>query len=481
MSLPNHSVEKIGGTSMCDYVSVRDNIILQPVNKGELYQRVFVVSAYGGLTDKLLEHKKNGKPGVYALFANGVNDDSWLTGLLDLKQEMLNINASLFSDELLIKADNFICERIDNAQHVLADLQSLCSHGHFSIEDHLSTVREMLASLGEAHSAWNMAELLQRDDVNAIFVDLTAWQSAQHTTLDERIQSAFEHIDLSTQLPIVTGYAHSQEGLMSTFDRGYSEMTFSRIAVLSHAKEAVIHKEFHLSSADPRLVGEGNAVPIGRTNYDVADQLANLGMEAIHPKAAKGLRQNNIALRVKNTFDPGHTGTLITGDYVSDKPCVEIIAGCKGVYAIEVFDQDMAGNIPQVDQDILRIIQRFKAHIVSKDINANTITHYLSTNLKTVKRIRTVLEDHFDEAEIKQQKVAIVSAIGSDMQVPGILAKTVKALADQNISVLAMHQSMRQVDMQFLVNEGDYEQAIKSLHSCLVEVHDHGDAICLAS
>jgi aspartate kinase len=204
-------------------------------------------------------------------------------------------------------------------------------------------------------------------------------------------------------------------------------------------------------------------------------------MEAIHPKAAKGLRQNNIALRVKNTFDPEHTGTLITGDYVSDKPCVEIIAGCKGVYAIEVFDQDMAGNIQQVDQDILRILQRFKAHIVSKDINANTITHYLSTNLKTVKRIRTALEEHFDEAEIKQQKVAIVSAIGSDMQVPGILAKTVKALADQNISVLAMHQSMRQVDMQFLINESDYDQAIKSLHGCLVEVHDHGDAICLAS
>lgn len=481
MSLANHSVEKIGGTSMSDYVSVRDNIILQPVNKDDLYQRVFVVSAYGGLTDKLLEHKKSGQPGVYALFANGVNDDSWLTALLDLKKEMLRINETLFSGELLLKANTFIYERIDNAQHVLTDLQSLCSHGHFAIEDHLATVREMLASLGEAHSAWNMAELLQRDGVNAIFVDLTAWQNTQHTSLDERIKLAFEHIDLSKQLPIVTGYAHSQEGLMSTFDRGYSEMTFSRIAVISHAKEAVIHKEFHLSSADPRLVGESNAVPIGRTNYDVADQLANLGMEAIHPKAAKGLRQNNIALRVKNTFDPEHTGTLITGDYVSDKPCVEIIAGCKGVYAIEVFDQDMAGNIQQVDQDILRILQRFKAHIVSKDINANTITHYLSTNLKTVKRIRTALEEHFDEAEIKQQKVAIVSAIGSDMQVPGILAKTVKALADQNISVLAMHQSMRQVDMQFLINESDYDQAIKSLHGCLVEVHDHGDAICLAS
>ncbi len=257
-------------------------------------------------------------------------------------------------------------------------------------------------------------------------------------------------------------------------------MTFSRLAVITKAKEAIIHKEFHLSSADPRLVGEQNAVPIGRTNYDVADQLANLGMEAIHPKAAKGLRQHNIPLRVKNTFEPEHTGTLITGDYVSDTPCVEIIAGCKGIYALEVFDQDMAGSIHDYDREVLAVIKRFKAHIISKDINANTLTHFLSTNLKTVKRIQAALEERFPEAELNQQKVAIVSAIGSDMQIPGILAKTVKAVADNNVSVLAVHQSMRQVDMQFIVNESDYDATVKSLHSSLVEVHDHGRAICLA-
>ena len=258
-------------------------------------------------------------------------------------------------------------------------------------------------------------------------------------------------------------------------------MTFSRLAVITSASEAVIHKEFHLSSADPRLVGEDNAVPIGRTNYDVADQLANLGMEAIHPKAAKGLRQNNIPLRVKNTFEPEHAGTLITGDYISDTPCVEIIAGCKGIYALELFDQDMAGQYEAYDMQILTLIKRFKAHVVSKDINANTITHYLTTNLKTVKRIRAALEDKFAEAEINQQKVAIVSAIGSDMQVPGILAKTVQAVASRDISVLAIHQSMRQVDMQFVVSEKDYDETVKSLHEALVEVHNHGRAICLAS
>ena len=477
-----HSVEKIGGTSMANYQAVKENIVFDTCSSEAPYQRVFVVSAYSGITDKLLEQKKTGNPGIFARFANGVDDDSWHQAIKGLKKYVFKINRSLFKEEAaLAKANDFIGERLDSAEQCLSDLTRLCQHGHFALDIHLATVREMLVSIGEVHSAWNMASLLQRDGVNACFVDLTGWRTETHVPLDQRIEQAFRHLDLSRQLPIVTGYAHTSAGLFASFGRGYSEMTFSRIAVLTGAREAIIHKEFHLSSADPRLVGEHNAVPIGRTNYDVADQLANLGMEAIHPKAAKGLRQNNIPLRVKNTFEPEHRGTLITGDYVSDEPCVEIIAGCTGVYALEFFDQDMASNIDLYDQNVLAIIQRFKGRIVAKDINANTITHYLSTNLKTIKRIITSLEEKFPEAEIRHRKVAIVSAIGSDMQVPGILAKTVAALAENEIYVLALHQTMRQVDTQFVINEADYELAIKSLHHCLVEVHHHGRAISLAS
>lgn len=476
-----HTIEKIGGTSMSDYESVRDNIVLGGKRK-TLFQRVFVVSAYSGVTNQLLEHKKSGQPGVYELFANGMEDSGWTQKFEKLSQELYTINQDLFGDTALLKkANKFLDERLTDAKQCLLDLQSLCQHGHFELESHLETVREMLASIGEAHSAWNTAELLRRDGVNSCFVDLTGWRTNKHISLDERIRLAFDNIDLDAQLPIVTGYAHSDSGLMSSFDRGYSEMTFSRLAVLTNAREAIIHKEFHLSSADPNLVGEENAVPIGRTNYDVADQLASLGMEAIHPKAAKGLRQNNIPLRVKNTFEPEHTGTLITGDYISDSPCVEIIAGCKGVFALQVFDQDMSGNLHGYDTELLSIIKRFKAHIVSKDINANTITHYLSASLKTVRRIRAAIEEKYPTAEVDQQKVAIVSAIGSDMKIPGILAKAVKAVAAKAVSVLAFHQTMRQVDMQFIVNESDYEETVKSLHASLVEVHDHGKAICLAS
>jgi aspartate kinase len=476
-----HTVEKIGGTSMSDYRSVRDNIIFKPSGE-DLYQRIFVVSAYGGMTDKLLEHKKTGDAGVYALFSKDRQENTWREALKHVRESMLDINRQLFGEsELLKQADEFIETRLDQASEVLEDLGRLCSHGHFAISEHLSTVREMLASLGEAHSAWNMAHLLKRDGVNAVFVDLTGWNASTHMSLDDRVLDSFKDVDLATQLPIATGYAHSETGLMTTFDRGYSEMTFSRIAVLTEAREAVIHKEFHLSSADPRLVGEDKAVPIGRTNYDVADQLANLGMEAIHPKAAKGLRQSKIALRVKNTFEPDHSGTLITGDYVSDAPCVEIIAGCRGVYAVELFDQEMAGEIDQFDIGILQVLSSLGAHIIAKDINANSITHYLGTNLKTMKRVMRILREQFPGAEINQRKVSIVSAIGSDMKTTGMLAKAVKAISEQEINVIAMHQSMRQVDMQFVVDEEDYDVAIRSLHKELVEVHNHGRAICLAS
>ncbi len=475
-----HTVEKIGGTSMSHYEAVRDNIVLRG-GKGSPYGRVLVVSAYGGITDLLLENKRTGAPGIYGMFANDDEKSGWQQALSDLRKRIYEINQDLFGgSELLEQANAYIEERLTDTERCLTDLQRLCQHGHFDLQKHLLTVREMLASIGESHSAWNTVTLLKRDGINARLVDLSGWKAPSAMPLDEHIRTAFADFDYSNELAVTTGYTYCSEGLMSTFDRGYSEMTFSRVAVITDAREAIIHKEYHLSSADPRLVENDRVVPIGRTNYDVADQLANLGMEAIHPRAAIGLRQKNLPLRVKNTFEPDHAGTLITGDYVSATPCVEIIAGRRAVCAIELFDQDMVGKFTEYDGRFMEVIRRFKGDILTKDINANTITHYLAGGLKVAKRIQQQLEKDYPEAEVSVRKVAIVSAIGSDMKVPGLLAGAVAALSDAGISVLAMHQSMRQVDMQFVINESDYEEAVRALHARLIEVHDHGAAICAA-
>lgn len=471
-----HTVEKIGGTSMSRVDEVFENILVGDRGADELYGRIFVVSAYGGMTDLLLEHKKSGDAGVFALFSEGESEWLWSDALTRVCEKMCEKNAEMFEDEDYRQAaDQFIRERIEGARSCLMDLQRLCSYGHFQLEQHLMTVREMLAAIGEAHSAYNTALLLKKRGVNGRFVDLTGWREDVLLPLDAKIEHAFSDVDLDSELCIVPGYAKCEEGLVRLYDRGYSEITMSRIAVITGACEAIIHKEYHLSSADPKVVGSDKVSPIGRTNYDVADQLSNLGMEAIHPRAAKGMRQNGIRLRVKNTFEPEHAGTLIDGDYRSDKPCVEIIAGKKGVIAVEVFDQDMVGATGY-DTEILGLMERFKIPVITKDVNANTITHYVDASLKKVKRLTRFIEERYPSAMIAVRRVALVSAIGSDLDVPGLLAHCVQELSRADINILAIHQNMRAVDVQFVLEEDDYERAVRALHECVIEkIEDPGD------
>ena len=91
----------------------------------------------------------------------------------------------------------------------------------------------MLASIGEAHSAYNTVKLLQQNELPARFVDLTGWKQEQSLPVDEMIKHHLLPLDPSKELLIVTGYTHCEEQLMRTFDRGYSEMTFAKIAALT--------------------------------------------------------------------------------------------------------------------------------------------------------------------------------------------------------------------------------------------------------
>lgn len=470
-----HTVEKIGGTSMSDFEKVLNNIILK--DKDNIYNRVYVVSAYAGITDMLLEHKKTSEPGVYGLFSNG--DDSWAWGdaITKVGVRMCEINASLEHLGLDLQlADRFVKERIEGVRSCLIDLTRLCSFGHFQLEEHLSAIREMLSALGEAHSAHNSFLILNNMGINSRFVDLTGWMEDESMDFDEKIKYFFSDIDLSSELPIVTGYTRCKEGIMDTYDRGYSEITFSKVACITSALEGIIHKEFHLSSGDPKVVGEDKVRTIGKTNYDVADQLSDLGMEAIHPRAAKGLRQLGIPLRVKNTFEPDHPGTVISSDYKSLEPRVEIIAGRANLYGVEVFDQDTVG---QYDRDFIvtELFKNFRIRYVAKNLNANTITHYVTASLDKINKLIEAIEKKYPSAEVSVRKVAMVSAIGSNMSVPGFLSAAAKALFEEGINILAVQQSMRQVDMQFIIDEKDFNKALLVLHRELIEKQEESESV----
>lgn len=466
MAFPEHTVEKIGGTSMSRLAELTDTLIIGEREADDLYHRIFVVSAFGGITDLLLEHKKTGAPGIYALFSNDDDDHSWLGALTKVAEAMSKAHNAVLEDAAdRSLAEDFVRERIEGARNVLLDLRRLCSYGHFRLASHMQVVRELLSGLGEAHSAFVATLLLQRKGVNARFIDLSGWRDETECTLHERIAKGLDGVDLSRELPFVTGYAQCREGLLQEYDRGYSEVTFSSIAGFTGASEAIIHKEFHLSSADPKLVGEGTVRKLGHTNYDVADQLSNMGMEAIHPKAAKTLRQANVPLRVTNAFDPEDPGTLID-DAPAQTPGVEIITGLN-VVALELFEQDMVG-VKGYDANTLDALRRHTVRIVSKTSNANTITHYVEAPLKAVRRVVAELERTYPSADIGVRSMAIVSAIGRNLSGLQAFSRGLTALEEAGIDVIAAHQTPRNVDIQFAVARDDTERSIDALHTALV-------------
>jgi aspartate kinase len=455
------TVEKIGGTSMSAFQDVLQNIIIGKSKPNSLTNRILVVSAYNNVTNWLLEHKKTGEPGIYVKF---LKNDGYEKALDEILVKLIALNRQ-FADIKLDQnvADNFITDRISKVKKFLKSMGQVLASGYVIKENMYLAAREILSSIGEAHSAFNSVNILNNNGINATLVDLCGFDDSEWLTIDERIHKQFSGIDFSKTMVIATGYTKGTEGIMRAFDRGYSEVTFSKIAVEVKASEAIIHKEFHLSSADPKIVGVDKSIPVGQTNFAVADQLADIGMEAIHPKAAKPLEMSNINIRIKNTFEPDHDGTLISKGYISKHSRVEIVSGSNKVIAIEINDPMMVGECG-FDLSIMQFFKKYNISYIVKATDATCITAIVWDNSKVVPLLEELKSGYF---QVTVKPVALVCAIGSNIAQPGILAKATKALSDNKINIICFSQSMRQINMQFVIERNDYEKAIIALNDAL--------------
>jgi len=444
---------------MSRFAEIVDNIILK--DKEHIYGRIYVVSAYAGITNDLLEHKKTNQPGIYKLFENHQN---YPIKMIRLRESLNKFNETFKDIGLdLETANEFIGNRIDQAIKILHSMDNVLASGYVSRKELLLAGRELLASLGEMHSAFNSANILKNKGYNTTFVDLSGWEDRRQLTIDERIKDSFAQIDPFSTICFATGYTKGIEGIMREFDRGYSEVTFSKVAALLDADEAIIHKEYHLCSGDPMIMGKEHVRPVCNTNYDVADQLADVGMEAIHPKASKPLEIKNIPIRIKNAFDPAHPGTLITKDFIAPESKVEIVTGSKEVTCIEIHDTRMVGEVG-FDMRIMEIFDKYNVSYIAKMTNANTID-LIVADKDCTPHFMVELNEALEK--VSANPVAIVCAIGSNIAQPGIMAKASQALAGKSVNIFAVSQTYRQTNMQFIVERAQFSRAQIALHGAL--------------
>ena len=194
------TVEKIGGTSMSKFEEVLKNIIIGQRKSGDYYNRIFVVSAYNNVTNWLLEHKKTGEPGIYSKFEQNRDYNAALDELL---KKLIALNRKFEAAGLSqFEADEFITTRINEAGNYLKSLADVLGTGYVNRQNILLAAREILSSIGEAHSAFNSVNMMLNHGINARFIDLCGFNDADYLTIDERIGNAFRGIDFSSTLPL---------------------------------------------------------------------------------------------------------------------------------------------------------------------------------------------------------------------------------------------------------------------------------------
>lgn len=124
----------------------------------------------------------------------------------------------------------------------------------------------------------------------------------------------------------------------------------------------------------------------------------------------------------------------------------------------------MVGQVDNVSYELMEIISDAHVNLVGKEMNANSITYYLGGNTESLNKVLYKTEKRYPNASIKGRMVALIAVIGSQIDTNKALAKGVLSLMNSDVTPVALHSSMRNVNVQFVVSDKDYQNAIKALH-----------------
>ncbi|MEC0240474.1 aspartate kinase [Paenibacillus dokdonensis] len=329
--------------------------------------------------------------------------------------------------------------------------------------------RDLLLCCGEIISATTLCTLLEHEGVKSIVLTgaqagfLTDDHYGNARIKDVRPERVVTELE-THQVVIVTGFqGQTESGDFTTLGRGGSDTSATALGAALHAEMVDIYTDVNgILTADPRIVEDARPLPV--VSYAEICNMAQYGAKVIHPRAVEIAMQSQIPVRVRSTFSEDE-GTLVTQPegfkdvqqgimdryvtgiaYVSN--VTQITVDCEGVghnLQLQVF-KAMAGN--SISVDFINVTPTGAVYTVF-DFDSD--------------RAVTVLRD-LGLSPKALSGCAKVSVIGGGINgVPGIMAKIVESLSEQNIQILQSADS--NTTIWVLVKKEDMVQALRALHT----------------
>jgi len=455
---------KFGGTSVGDASCIaRVAEIIRAASRDN--DVVVVVSAMGGVTNKLIEAATQSEAGDRRAVA---------TIFGELRQRHDAVVSALISSA----AEQ---NRVSNKIHeILEEGDRLCE-GTILLRELTPRALDSISSLGERLSAPLIAAVLAEQGVVSEAIEATELvvTDSDHGAADPWINPTRERCEARLRpllrrgiVPVVTGFiGATAEGVLTTLGRGGSDYSATILAAALDADEVIIWTDVDgLLTADPRLVPGACTVP--EISYQEAAELAHFGAKVLHPKTLRAVMQCGIPLWIRNTFAPEQPGTKISPVVPTNGGGVKALTAIGDLALITVGGPGVVG-VPDVLGRTFATTAAVRADVllISQSSSQNNICLIVSSSLakRTVEALR--LEFARDLAHEKVEhisldpEVAIVTVVGQNMRgVSGIAGRTFCALGRENVDIIAIAQGSSECNISFVVAQKDMKTALVTTH-----------------
>ena len=450
-------VLKFGGTSVG---SVKSILSLKRIVENEARRQpiVVVVSALGGITDKLLSTSQQAVHG----------DDSWKVSfeeMVDRHHKMIDtiITNTLDREDLFNRVDSLFeqLRSIYFGVYLIHDLSKKTQDAIVSYGERLSS--NIVATLIRGSKWMDARKFIKTEPVNGRNVldsDLT----------NQLVTDAFSDL---ARISLVPGFISSDRdtGETTNLGRGGSDYTAAIIAAALNAEVLEIWTDVDgFMTADPRVIK--SAYTIDELSYVEAMELCNFGAKVIYPPTIYPVCIKNIPIKVKNTFNPDGKGTIIKDKIENDRKPIKGISSIKGTTLITVSGLSMVG--------VIGVNRRIFTALANNGISVFLVSQASSENSTSI----GVKDDDADAAvevlngefanEIAdgamfpmhaESGLATIAIVGENMKhTPGIAGKLFGTLGRSGISVIACAQGASETNISFVVDGQFLRKSLNVLH-----------------
>ncbi|MBZ5537915.1 MAG: aspartate kinase [Acidobacteriia bacterium] len=466
---------KFGGTSVGNADAIRHVARIVHAAQADWPQVVVVVSAMGGVTDMLLKGAHTAAEGdgeTFRVLAGELRGKHYDT----LNNLAKDLSSPVRWDEVRV----WIASLVD-------EFETLC-HAVYVLGEASARALDAISSLGERMSIQLVAPYLREAGIPAEPIEAT-----ELIVTDKNFQSANPISELTrsrTQarlfpllengiVPVVTGFIGATAlGVVTTLGRGGSDFSAALLGVALDAREVWIWTDVDgVMTADPRIVAAAKTLP--EITFREISELAYYGAKVLHPKTIRPVVERDIALWVKNTFNPSNPGTRVVSDDTAPHGTIRAVTAIRGQTMLNVEGRGMLG-VPGVAARTFSAVARTHTSVslITQASSEQSICFIVPSRAGPL--VMDALNDEF-RRELEQQNidriwamenVVIITVVGAGMRhTPGIAGQIFSSLGKDRINVVAIAQGSSECSVSMIVDAPDAEKAVREIHK-LIEMRE---------